>query len=1215
VQADRRAIETADSIRVAQVPRHPTHIGRFEVVNRLGRGGMGTLYLARDPLLDRQVAIKLLTHDDDDLRERFAREAQSAARLRHPHIVTVFDVGEHEGRPFIAMEYIQGRTIDVIVKERADLTLPEKLKLLEELCEGLGFAHQAGVVHRDIKPANLIVDAHGALKILDFGIARVDASPGITQIGMLIGTPSYMAPEQIQGHPADFRSDIFAVGAVSYELLSYRKAFPAGDDAGVFARLRSSPEPLEQMCDSLDPEIVRVVNRALDKDPSARYQDLREMGRDLRHVRLRLDRGAKGPETAESSPTPTPGGTRRTTARMDLERRRAAQIQSHLDTAQQAFEAGELDLAVFQCEEALLLDAEHAEVIALLERVRAGLDERQAQEWLRDAEVQVRLGAITAAHALVDRAAALVPSSERVALLRRAIEEAAREREAARQRARAIQQALDRAHGAFDNGRFEEAVAGAGEALALDPDLTEAARLRDRAQAAFDERQRAEHDRNAREAVREANRLFSAGSHQAALELLDGFAPPHDLVSETAGHLRNSLEAIHEARRQEAERRARQARVSAEIARARAEIEHGSFAAAFDRLRHLASKEGEGADIAAATVEVQQAIERDRAARVATAIGEHLERAERLLARDDYDGAMAEATAALALERGSEAARALHQRAQLAKTAAEDRERALAEQRRADADRRAAVWRRPPQPDVQAPPEATPPASASGRAGTASTVGPPAAQPSPVDQAAEVRPAAAAAAAAAATASQALAGSAPRRTRAVGTPWRLGGWIGAIGLAAVVLLAGASLLYLGMRTPEMEPALPPGEEKKTGDTAGDDIERRRQEAMAFMKAGDFAAAMKTASGQSPDATLPGTARQILDAVRERVEASRREAAPLAGSRPPPAFLQADARVRQFEDDVRAGRMEQAVQTGLDAAAQFLAFADARRTDEERRAAEVQRQLDEQARLAQLEEQRQLDIEQEAEARRQQAIRDKNAAADAQRQRELRISGEIALASTELGRGDAAAALARLRRLEDAEGSTPAIAGAIADAEQARQRADRVAAIRDHLSRARDLRDRNDFDGALAQIASALVLDAAFADTLALRDEIRSGRRGFEEKQAVTREQTAIVETVRTYVQGYNTLNPDLVGRAFPALGSGALGALRNSFRNTRAQTVRFEPAIVIDNPGATATASGTWEVQFESITGDKRKESWPIRLQLRKSGEAWQIVSRQDVGR
>jgi serine/threonine protein kinase len=205
-----------------------TTIGRYHVVQLIAHGGMGSLYLARDPTIDRLIAIKLLQErfDDEAARERFAREARATGGLRHPNIVTVFDVGEHDKRPFIAMEYVPGETLAQLLRRRAPLSINERLAILEDLCAGLHFAHSAGIVHRDIKPANVMLDVSGTLKILDFGLARASDS-GITKSGDQLGTLNYMSPEQVVGGHLDHRSDVYAVGAVAYELMSRRKAFQA----------------------------------------------------------------------------------------------------------------------------------------------------------------------------------------------------------------------------------------------------------------------------------------------------------------------------------------------------------------------------------------------------------------------------------------------------------------------------------------------------------------------------------------------------------------------------------------------------------------------------------------------------------------------------------------------------------------------------------------------------------------------------------------------------------------------------------------------------------------------------------------------------------------------------------------------------------------------------------------------------------------------------
>ena len=266
-------------------------IGRYQILEQIGEGGMGSLYLARDPAIDRLVAIKVLRRgfDTEALRERFTREARAAGRLRHPNIVTIFDVGEHDGDPFIAMEFLAGETLGELVRHGAGLSLSRRLKLLEELCDGLAYAHRAGMVHRDIKPANLMVDAEGVLKILDFGIVRVGDS-GMTQAGVLVGTINYMSPEQVLGTGVDHRSDIFAVGLVAYELLSGKQAFVGTMKDGLLRRIPNAEiAPLSGLVPDLDAEVVKIVEHALQKEPGDRYQELARMRNDLTRVRQRIE--------------------------------------------------------------------------------------------------------------------------------------------------------------------------------------------------------------------------------------------------------------------------------------------------------------------------------------------------------------------------------------------------------------------------------------------------------------------------------------------------------------------------------------------------------------------------------------------------------------------------------------------------------------------------------------------------------------------------------------------------------------------------------------------------------------------------------------------------------------------------------------------------------------------------------------------------------------
>ncbi len=251
---------------------------------------MGVLYLAFDPVTEREVALKVLRVDSDDLRERFLSEARLAARLQHPNIVTIYDVGAHEDQPFIAMEFIAGETLGQLVHRKAPLTLSRRIALMEQVCVGLAYAHRHGIVHRDVKPANLMISRDsGVLKVLDFGVAgRLDADPG-AENQMLMGTPNYMSPEQVVGQPSDHRSDIFSVGLVLYELLTYHQAFSGESQQSILLKvLNESPQPLALLVPGIDPALPAIVDRALEKSVERRYPDLEAMRSDLSRVGQRV---------------------------------------------------------------------------------------------------------------------------------------------------------------------------------------------------------------------------------------------------------------------------------------------------------------------------------------------------------------------------------------------------------------------------------------------------------------------------------------------------------------------------------------------------------------------------------------------------------------------------------------------------------------------------------------------------------------------------------------------------------------------------------------------------------------------------------------------------------------------------------------------------------------------------------------------------------------
>ena len=285
-------------------------VGQYRIESKLGEGGMSTVYLALDTKLQRHVAIKFLSDDlaDAEARRRFQREAQMASSLNHPHIVTVYDIGEFEGRQYLVTEYVDGGTLKDWVKDKRR-TPKEVAELLTGVADGLAAAHQAGILHRDIKPMNILVARNGYAKLADFGLAklaedgRIDLaarSPeGPTRPGLILGTIAYMSPEQASGQPLDSRSDIFSFGVVLYEMLSGRRPFGGQTDLEVLKTIiHGELPPLSEEV----PEAYRnVVEKALEKSPAERYQSMREMVVDLRRGQRSQRLPAPGVEKAIAS--------------------------------------------------------------------------------------------------------------------------------------------------------------------------------------------------------------------------------------------------------------------------------------------------------------------------------------------------------------------------------------------------------------------------------------------------------------------------------------------------------------------------------------------------------------------------------------------------------------------------------------------------------------------------------------------------------------------------------------------------------------------------------------------------------------------------------------------------------------------------------------------------------------------------------------------------
>jgi len=323
--------------------------GKYELLAALGQGGMGAVYQARDPVLDRLVALKVVSPKllaEPDAIARFRREARAAAKLQHPNIVTIYELGEAQGTLYIAMELLEGVDLSQAIHPVTRLPVEEKVRILAEVCRGLDYAHKRGVVHRDVKPANIRILTDGSVKVVDFGIAHMAGST-LTQSGIVLGTPSYMAPEVIASGRVDHRADVWSTGIVLYEVLTGTRPYDSPEFARVLYRIVHEPMPALDAQLKLPDGLPDILTRALTRDPAKRYQELAEMGRDLQRV---IGKGWR-------ADTPIPPETRQ----------RAFE---HLwQEAEALFVAGDLERALEAARQAQALDPSRPEIIALVDAI------------------------------------------------------------------------------------------------------------------------------------------------------------------------------------------------------------------------------------------------------------------------------------------------------------------------------------------------------------------------------------------------------------------------------------------------------------------------------------------------------------------------------------------------------------------------------------------------------------------------------------------------------------------------------------------------------------------------------------------------------------------------------------------------------------------------------------------------------------------------------
>lgn len=488
-------------------------IGKYEVIDLLGRGGMGLVYRAFDRQLNREVAIKTVTEGfsgDQEMLQRFYREAAKTGALKHPNIVIVYDLGEQDGFPYIVMEYLSGDPLDKLIRGGQSQPLAYKLKIIEQVCYALGYAHRNDVIHRDVKPANVIVQPDGIVKLLDFGIARQEKTDGhLTRTGHVIGTIQYMAPERLKNEAFDGRSDIFSVGVLMFELLTGHLPF-TGDYKMVQQILSGKHPSLRQFLQEYPPALDGILDRALAKNPDDRYSTADEMAAEVSSLahELKKEQVAEWIDRAEHLVQEEQYTTARevllqllkvesqhTRARQLIAqvqqslmmRQRSEQIRQLRQQAQEAAADKRFDEAIADLQEACGLDPANSELSELLETLRQKKRRRELVEgYLRQADTAREHGDLEGAEAVIAKALEVDREDSRVraahVALARLIEEAARQTRA--------KQLLESARKEIGARHFTAAIEALAEVERVDPSNPELITLQAAAKSGREQEQR-----------------------------------------------------------------------------------------------------------------------------------------------------------------------------------------------------------------------------------------------------------------------------------------------------------------------------------------------------------------------------------------------------------------------------------------------------------------------------------------------------------------------------------------------------------------------------------------------------------------------------------------------------------------------------------------------------------------------------------------------------
>jgi serine/threonine-protein kinase len=561
------------------------HLGKYEIITEIGRGAMGAVYKARDPLIDRLVALKTITGGpsaQSNLLDRFYQEARSAGALQHPNIVTIYELGHEKNTPFIAMEYLEGESLDRIIEQHPVLPLSVKLGYIVRVCDALAYAHQHNVVHRDVKPANIMVTKEGVVKVVDFGIARL-TDMSMTQPNMMIGSRAYMSPQLYKGERADARSDIWAVGVSLYELLAYRRPFTGDSEAELmFHIIYEKPEDLLGISPECTEELVPIVNQMLEKKSEDRYQSMEDLLHAIEPIWKAAQQATVSGLLADCQELVVAKDLQRAQAllrkalhidvgnsqaksmleKVSVELRRTEilpRLQEHLSRGEGFLKAGKLREAKAEAEAALGLDSKHEPAHKLLSGVEAAAAKaQQLEQKLKLTKQRLAEGALTEAAAALGQALELDDANLQAQELRKQIEE----ERVRREKRKTLGEILHRARTLWTELNYDECLTVLAAALKDYPNEPELKKLQESARTDQAEQQK-------QRQMAEVRKLLGQQNFAEARKVLDGLTKEHP--QDTA------VKNLQNLALQEEQEQQRQKRLEAEITVLRGMLGAGKF--------------------------------------------------------------------------------------------------------------------------------------------------------------------------------------------------------------------------------------------------------------------------------------------------------------------------------------------------------------------------------------------------------------------------------------------------------------------------------------------------------------------------------------------------------------------------------------------------------------------------------------------------------------